>query len=113
MLQRNSLFIVCDGDGSVMIKISKKLCSESFIIYFPITHKMECGSVVEFSSLTYIYREEILGAVLTQLLLYATTTRVTTEYITPDINCDNLGLAGHGNKPKANLKEKQAQAFLL
>jgi hypothetical protein len=59
------------------------------------------------------YRREILGAILAQLILHAAVQGRMGPYPIAAIDCDNLGVVRHGNKPWRPLSTTQPQADIL
>ena len=100
-------------DRSYMEDVTEEVCSVGVQIYCTATRqRLRCG-VAEKSEAADNYRGEILGAVILQLILRATTSRKHLPYKDVTIFCDNKGVLGHGNSPKGPLLERQSQADLL
>ena len=104
--------IICH-DGSYMVDLDHTSCSAAFLIYCRTTGNTAIGSVAERSDAADNYRGEILGALMIQLVLRAATAGRNLPYKKATVFCDNRGVVLHGNRPRASLPEKQAQADVL
>jgi hypothetical protein len=106
-----SLIII--HDGPYMKEISPDICSMATMIYCSIT-KYRCKCTwVEHSASSGSYRGEILGGIMTQLILNAASS-LYKDCIPPVIvDCDNNGVVSHGNTPHRSLPSNQPQADVL
>ena len=77
------------------------------------TGKTATGSIAEQSDSASNYRGEILGGMMIQLVLRAASRDQDLAYHQVVVNCDNIGVVGHGNNPDDPLPEKQTQADTL
>ena len=100
-------------DGSYQEHISTQVSSAGVYIYCKITRKMAKCGVAEHSDDASNYRGEILGAIIAQLILRASSRRASSPFQPVTIYCDNQGVLAHGNDPSSSLSEKQPQADLL
>ena len=104
---------MCVHDGSYMPHLSTTACSAGFIIRCMATGKTATGSIAEQSDSASNYRGEILGGMMIQLVLRAASRDPDVAYHQIIVNCDNIGVVGHGNNPNEPLPEKQTQADTL
>jgi hypothetical protein len=100
-------------DGSYMIEVNPQACSAAFMIRCSATGLRAKGTVEEWSESADNYRAEILGGIMTQLVLKAASQDPMLQYKEVTVDCDNRGVVLHGNSPQRALKEKQAQADVL
>ena len=105
--------LVMVHDGSYMPHVSTEVCSAAIYIYCQITKNVAKGVIVEHTPDADNYRAELLGGLMTQLVLRAASRRSSSPYKTANIYCDNQGVLNHGNAPHKSLCEKQAQADVI
>ena len=106
-----SLIII--HDGSYMKEISPIISSAATMIYCTIA-KARCKCTwTETSTSAGSYRGEILGGVMTQLLLHAAATSYHGDIPPVVVDCDNNGVVFHGNNSIQPLSSNQCQADLL
>jgi hypothetical protein len=100
-------------DGSYMKEISPDICSAATMIYCLIT-KYRCKCTwAKRSAFSGSYRGEILGGIMTQLILNAASSSYK-DCIPPVIvDCDNNGVVSHSNIPLWSLPTNQPQADVL
>ena len=97
-------------DGSYMKEVNLHVCSAAYMIWCCATGLRAKGTVAEWSDSTDNYRAEILGGILTQLVLSTASQDISLQYMEVTVDCNNNGVVLHGNFPHRALKEKQAQA---
>ena len=100
-------------DGSYMPEVTTEACSAAIYIYCQHTKKRAKGCIVEHTPDADNYRAELLGGLMTQLVLRAASSRKSSPYKDATIFCDNQGVLSHGNAPWAPLPEKQPQADVI
>ena len=100
-------------DGSYQKEVSLEVCSAAVMIYCTRTRKTCTCTIAENSPSASSYRGEILGAILTQLILRAAATEVIGPYPVLYEDCDNNGVVLHGNKFMKPLPTSQKQADVL
>ena len=100
-------------DGSYMPEVTTEVCSAAIYIYCQHTKKRAKGCIVEHTPDADNYRAELLGGLMTQLVLRAASSRKLSPYKEASIFCDNQGVLSHGNAPWAPLSEKQPQADVI
>ena len=105
--------LVAVHDGSYMKEVNPRVCSAAYMIRCSATGLRAKGTVAEWSESADNYRAEILGGIMTQLVLKAASQNPNWSYATVTVDCDNKGVVLHGNSPRRALKEKQAQADVL
>ncbi len=100
-------------DGSYMASHSAHLCSAGVILYCTATKQWLKASVSERLDAASNYRGELLGAVVSLLILRAAS--VSLDHLSPitTLHCDNRGVIHHCNSPLTALTEKQKQADLI
>jgi len=108
---RGSLVVV--HDGSYKKELDAKVCGAATVLYCTVTKKRCSACVVERSEAADNYRAEILGGIITQLILNAACRDESKDYPAVSVDCDNKGVVFHGNAPGRVLKEKQAQSDVL
>ena len=96
-----------------MKEVNPHVCSAAYMIWCKATGLCAKGTVVEWSKSADNYRAEILGGVLTQLVLNAASQDPSQQYKEVTVDCNNNGVVLHGNSPRRALKEKQTQADVL
>jgi hypothetical protein len=82
-----------------MKEISPDLCSAAVVIYCTSTSLLCKCTIAEKTGSAGSYLGEILGAILAQLILHAAVQGRMRPYPVAAIDCDNLGMVRHGNKP--------------
>jgi hypothetical protein len=99
--------------GSYMKEVSPDLCSAAIMIYCTSTSSLCKCTIAEKTASAGSYRGEILGVILAQLFLHAVVQGRMGPYPVAAIDCDNLGMVRHGNKPRRPLSTTQSQADVL
>ncbi len=106
-----SLIII--HDGSYMKEISPNISSAATMIYCSIA-KARCKCTwAETSTSAGSYRGEILGGVMTQLILHAAAASYHGTILPVVVDFDNNGVVFHGNNSIRPLSSNQPQADLL
>jgi len=105
--------LVSVHDGSYMKEVNPQVCSAAFMIRCSNTGLRAKGAVEEWLESADNYRAEILGGIMTQLVLKAASQDPRLHYRTVTVDYDNKGVVIHGNSPQWPLKENQAQADVL
>jgi hypothetical protein len=106
-----SLIII--HDGSYMKEISPDICSAATMIYCLIARYWCKYTWTKHSASSGSYRGEILGMIMTQLILNAATSSYK-DCIPPVVMyCDNNGVVSHGNTTLRSLPTNQPQAEFL
>jgi hypothetical protein len=100
-------------DGSFMPLDANDLCSAGIIIYCTSSKFTLRASAAERSNAASNYRGELLGAVMSMLILRAASSGIDPPYPKTRLYCDNRGVIIHGNSPCTALPEKQNQADLI
>jgi hypothetical protein len=100
-------------DGSYMPEEAVDLCSAGVVIFCRSSRNWLKVSVVECSHDASNYRGELLGAVLSLLILQAATTASEAPSSLPTLYCDNRGVIFHCNSQLVALSEKQKHANLI
>jgi hypothetical protein len=96
-----------------MKEVSTSVCSAAVMIYCTVT-KMTCTcTIAKYSDSASSYRGEILGAILTQLILRAAATGQMGPFPILTEDCDNNGVVLHGNNFSRPLSASQKQADVL
>ena len=100
--------LVIVHDDSYIKEVDPNVCSAAYMIYCTLTCQQAKGTVMERSNSVDNYRAEILGGVMTQLVLRAATQNpvTTTSCTAATVDCDNKGVVLHGNSSWWALKEK-------
>ena len=97
-----------------MQETSTIICSAGVVMYCKISRCWLKLSIAEKSDAASNYRGELLGAVMTLLILRAAmASENTVTRAQQVILCDNRGVISHGNSPHQSLPEKQKQADLI
>jgi hypothetical protein len=110
-LIKNSLIII--HDGSYMKEISPLISSVASMIYCAKAKKRCKCTWAEKSESAGSYRGEILGGIMTQLILKAAATGYKGKIPHVEAGFDNNGVVTHGNTPHIPLSANQTQADLL
>jgi hypothetical protein len=105
--------LVIIHDGSFMKEISPHISSAAVMIYCKTTKKVCKCTIVEKSQSTGSYRGEILGGVVTQLILCAAVQGRMGPYPLTFEDCDNDGVVKHGNTPTRPLSSNQSNTDIL
>jgi hypothetical protein len=106
-----SLIII--HDGSYMKEISTDISSAATMIYCLITrYRCKC-TWAERSTSAGSYHGEILGGIMTQLILNAASFSYEGAIPPVVVDCDNNGVVSHGNAPHWSLPTNQPQADVL
>jgi hypothetical protein len=85
-------------DGSYQKEISTEVCSAAVMIFCTKTRKTCTCTIAEHSPSASSYRGEILGAIITQLILRAAPMGIIGPFPVLYEDCDNNGVVLHGNK---------------
>ncbi len=105
--------LVIIHDGSYMRDLSPCISSAATMIYCTIA-KVRCKYTwAEQSTSVGPYRGEILGGVMTQLILHAAASTYHDTIPPVVVDCDNNGVVSHSNNPFLPLPTNQSQANLL
>jgi hypothetical protein len=110
---------ICTGslviihDGLFMREISPYTLSAAVMIYCKTTKKVCKCTIAEQSQSAGSYRGEILGGVVTQLILCATVQGRMGPYPLTFEDCKNDGVVKHGNTPFRPLSSTQSNADVL
>jgi hypothetical protein len=105
--------LVMIHDGSYMKELSPEICSAATMIYCTIA-KARCKCTwAEQSSAASPYYGEILGGLMTQLILNAAASTYHGNIPPVNVDCDNNGVVSHGNTPLQALPTNQTQADVL
>ncbi len=105
--------LVIAHDGSYMSTHSTTLCSAGVVVLCTATKQWLKASLAERSLCASNYRGELLGALLSLLILKAASSQLpptTTEVV---LHCDSRGVNSHGNSKLHSLLEKQRQADFI
>jgi hypothetical protein len=105
--------LVIIHDGSYMKEICTSISSAATMIYCSSAKKRCKCTWAEKSDSAGSYRGEILGGIMTQLILKAAATGYTGKIPCVKVDCDNNGVVSHGNTPNTPLSTNQTQADLL
>ncbi len=106
-------FLVIIHDGSYMRDLSPCISSAATMIYCTIA-KVWCKCMwAEQSTSVGPYCDEILGGVMTQLILHAAASTYHDTIPPVVVDCFNNGVISHGNNPFLPLPTNQSQADLL
>jgi len=100
-------------DGSYMREVSASVSAAAIMILCTVTGSICTCTIAEHSASTSSYRGEILGAIITQLILWAAVTRKIGPFPAMTEDCDNNGVVLHGNSPFRALSSTQTQADVL
>ena len=96
-----------------MKEVSPNFCSAAVMIYCTSTRLLCKCTIAEKTGSAGSYWGEILGPILAQLILHAAVQGWMGPYPIAAIDCDNLGMVRHGNKPWRPLSTTQPQAEVL
>ena len=110
MINRSLIII---HDGSYMKEISPLISAVALMIYCTIAKKRCKCTWAEKSKSAGSYQGEILGGIMTQLILRAVATGYKGKIPHVGADCDNNGVVTHGNMPHIPLSANQTQADLL
>jgi len=100
-------------DGSYMKEISPSISAAATMIYCTIAKKRCKCTWAEKSEAAGSYRGDILGGIMTQLLLRAAARGYKGKIPCVGADCDNNGVVNHGNTSHIPLTANQTQADLL
>jgi hypothetical protein len=106
-----SLLII--HDGSSMKELSPDICSAAVMIYCTFTGLLCKCTIAKTSTSTGSYQGKTLVVILAQLILHAVVQGQMGLYPVVVVDCDNLGIVHHGNKPWQPLYTTQLQADIL
>jgi hypothetical protein len=110
MINRSLIII---HDGSYMKDISPLISSAAMMIYCTVAKKQCKCTWVEKSESAGSYRGEILGGIMTQLILKAAATGYKGMIPSVGADCNNNGIVTHRNTPHIPLPTNQTQTELL
>jgi hypothetical protein len=105
--------LIISHDGSYMKEVSPSISAAATMIYCNTTRKRCKCTWAEHSESAGSYRGEILGGIMTQLILKAAATGYNGKIPCVGADCDNNGVVTHGNTPHIHLSTNQTQADLL
>ncbi len=106
-----SLIII--HDGSYMKELLPNISLAATMIYCTIA-KAQCKCTwAKKSTSAGPYCGEILGGVMTQLILHAAASKCHDAIPPVVVDCDNNGVVSHGNEPLCPLPTNQSQANIL
>jgi hypothetical protein len=105
--------LIISHDGSYMKEVSPSISAAALMIYCTTTRKRCKCMWAEHSKSAGSYRGEILGGIMTQLILKAAATGYNGMIPHVGADCDNNGVVSHGNTPQIPLSTNQTQADLL
>jgi hypothetical protein len=100
-------------DGSYMKEVSPVVCSAAILIYCKLTGSSCKCTIAEKSLSAGSYCGEILGTILTQLILRAAVQGRMGPYPVIIEDCDNDGVVKYGNAPFQTLSLTQTQSDIL
>jgi hypothetical protein len=100
-------------DGSYMAEEATDLCSAGVVIFCQWSWQSLKVSVAERSNAASNYRRELLGAVISLLILPAASVGIMPPIPTTILYCDNRGVISHSNSLLTALPKKQKQADLI
>jgi hypothetical protein len=106
-----SLIVV--HDGSYMREVSASISAAAVMILCTVTGSICTCTIAKHSASASSYRGEILGAIITQLILWAVVTGNKGPFLIMTEDCDNNGVVLHGNSPFCTLSSTQTQAHVL
>ena len=105
--------LVIIHDGSYMKEFTPDICSAATMIYC-MNARARCKCTwAEKSTSAGPNRGEILGGVMTQLILHAASSKYHGKIPLVRVDCDNNGVVSHGNAPLRALPTNQSQADIL
>jgi ribonuclease HI len=96
-----------------MPKNAADICLAGVVMYCRATKNWLKVSVVERSNDASNYRGELIGAILSLLILRAATVNLVAPFSHAKLFCDNRGVIFHSNSPLFSLSEKQKQADMI
>ncbi len=96
-----------------MKKFTPDICSAAMMIYCTNARARCKCTWAEKSTSAGPYRGEILGGVMTQLILHAASSKYHGKIPLVHVDCDNNGVVSHGNAPFRALPTNQSQADVL
>ena len=105
--------LIISHDGSYMKEVSPSISAAALMIHCTTTRKRCKCTWAEHSESAGTYRGEILGGIMTQLILKAAATGYNGKIPRVGADCDNNGVVSHGNTPHIPLSTNQTQADLL
>jgi len=105
--------LIISHDGSYMKEVSPLISTAALMIYCTLTRNRCKCTWAEHSESAGSYRGEILGGIMTQLILKAAATGYNGMIPRVGADCDKNGVVTHGNTPHISLSTNQTQADLL
>jgi hypothetical protein len=98
-----------------MVEICPDVRSAAFMLIYTVSKRRIMGTWTERSQFAGNYRGEIFGGMALALVLRAAATFLPDPSQAPPVKLwfDNSGVIHHGNKPNADLLERQTQADVL
>jgi hypothetical protein len=100
-------------DGSYMKEVLTHISLAATMIYSRITKAQRKFTWAKQSASVGSYCEEILGGVMTQLILNAAASKCHDAIPLVKVDCDNNGVVSHGNEPLHPFPTNQLQADIL
>ncbi len=110
-IEMGTLYIM--HNRSYMAEEATNLCSTGVVIFCQRSRQWLKVSVAECSDAANNYRRELLGAVISLLILRAASVEIVPPIPTTILYCDNRGVISHSNSPLTALPKKQKQADLI
>jgi len=105
--------LIISHDRSYMKEVSLSISAAALMMYCTATRKRCKCTWAEYCESVGSYRGEILGEIMTQLILKAAATGYNGMIPCVGADCDNNGIVSHGNTPHISLSTNQTQADLL
>jgi hypothetical protein len=106
-------FLCIAHDGSYMPKESVDMCLAGVVMYCQESKNWLKVAVVKHSNKASNHQGELLGAVMSLLILRAASSMLYVLYPLSTLFCDNRGVILHSNSLQVSLLEKQVQADLI
>ena len=100
-------------DGSYMKDVSTSISAATVMILCVVTGSICKCTIAKYSASASSYHGEILGAIITQIILWAAVARNMDPYPIMTEDCNNNGVVLHGNSPYRPLSGTQTQANVL
>ncbi len=100
-------------DGSYMKDVSTSISAAAVMILCVVAGSICKCTIAEYSASASSYRGEILGAIITQIILWAAVARKMGPYPIMTEDCNNNGVILHGNSPYRPLSGTLTQADVL
>ncbi len=100
-------------DGSYMKEVSTSISTAAVMILCVVTGSICKCTIAEHSASASSYHGEILGAIITQIILWEAVAGKMGPYLIMTEDCNNNGVVLHGNSPFCPLSGTQTQADVL